>query len=122
MLSKNYILYDGECPVCKNYISFMNVKKKFGIQLLNARLYPELVQFYRDKEIDINDGFLLKLDEKVYYGDDCINKITSLGNSKNYLVKIHDFIFASKLISKLLYPIFVILRKILLFIINVKKL
>jgi predicted DCC family thiol-disulfide oxidoreductase YuxK len=121
MISENYILYDGECPVCKNYIAFMNLKKNFGVQLLNARFYPELVQFYRDKNMDINDGFLLKLDDKIYYGSDCINKITSLGNSKNYLTNMHDVIFSSKLVSKLFYPIFVVLRKILLFILNIKK-
>jgi predicted DCC family thiol-disulfide oxidoreductase YuxK len=31
------LYYDGDCPFCKKYAIFVDMRKKFDIQLINAR-------------------------------------------------------------------------------------
>ena len=57
---------------------------------------------------------------KLYYGHDAINIISILGNKNSIKNKLAISIFKNKLISKMLYPILKIGRRIILIILGKK--
>ena len=41
--ARNLLLYDGDCPVCSNYVQLMQVRKTIGPRdVLNMREQPDL--------------------------------------------------------------------------------
>ena len=70
---ENYLLYDGDCPFCSNYVRMMRLRKAAGpIALLNMRDHPELAAHHRAQGYDLNQGMLLHLDGCDYWGADAI--------------------------------------------------
>ena len=61
------ILYDGECPVCGEYLNLLKIRELAGeVQLVNARTRPDLVEGLRAAGYEINDaGFQGTADHRV---------------------------------------------------------
>ena len=115
------IIYDDGCPVCSYYVSFSTIKEKFGkLNLLKARSNEEVLKYVKSLNLDINEGMIVYFEDKLYYGHDAINIISILGNKKTIKNKLAVSIFKHKLISKALYPILKIGRRILLIILGKK--
>ena len=58
-LPRNYLLYDGDCPFCTNYVRMVQLRKAVGpVALLNMRDHPDLAASYRAQGYDLNDGML----------------------------------------------------------------
>jgi predicted DCC family thiol-disulfide oxidoreductase YuxK len=65
----DYLLYDGECPVCAGFVRFAEFRRRHpGLQLLDARGQPDLVADLRRRGYEINDGMVLVIDGRLYYG------------------------------------------------------
>ncbi len=115
------IVYDNGCPVCSYYISFSSIKEKFGkLNLVKARSNEDILQYVKSLNLDINEGMLVYFKNKIYYGHDAINIISILGDKNSIKNSLAISIFKNKLISKALYPILKIGRRILLFILGKK--
>ena len=122
MKYNNSIIYDGECPICKNFIIFTQLKKyNPEIEIINARENQEVVNYFRNLGYKIDDGFILVLKEEIYYGDKCLQKITEIINKKNILRNLYSQIFKHKIIYFFSYPFFKLIRSIILKIIGFKK-
>ncbi len=104
---KNYLLYDKDCPFCRNYMKYQEMKENFSdIKILNARDNMELVKELKMLNYNIDDGMILKIDDKIYFGDEVINFLAKNGKNKNFVSSLTNILFKSYLISKILYPIF----------------
>ena len=115
------IVYDNGCPVCSYYISFSSIKEKFGkLNLVKARSNEDILQYVKSLNLDINEGMLVYFKNKIYYGHDAINIISILGDKNSIKNSLAISIFKNKLISKALYPILKIGRRILLIILGKK--
>ncbi|MDO9382155.1 MAG: DCC1-like thiol-disulfide oxidoreductase family protein [Hyphomicrobiaceae bacterium] len=74
----DYLLYDGECPICAGFVKFAEFRRRHpDLQLLDARHEPGLVAELRRKGYEINDGMVLLVDAKLYYGADASAKLAS---------------------------------------------
>lgn len=74
----DYLLYDGECPVCAGFVAFGEFRRRHpGIALLDARHEPDLVASLRAKGYDVNDGMVLVIDGRLYFGGDASRKLSS---------------------------------------------
>jgi predicted DCC family thiol-disulfide oxidoreductase YuxK len=77
-IAKNFLLYDGDCPFCSNYVRMLQLQKAVGpIDLLNMRDHPDLAVAYKAQGYDLNQGMLLHLDGQDYWGADCINSVNA---------------------------------------------
>ena len=104
---KNYLLYDKDCPFCRNYMKYQEMKENFSdIKILNARDNMELVKELKMLNYNIDDGMILKIDDKIYFGDEVINFLAKNGKNKNFVSSLTNILFKSYFISKMLYPIF----------------
>jgi len=102
----NWLLYDGECPFCSSYVSFVRLREAIGpIMLADARQHPALVAESRALGYDIDVGMVLKLDGRYYFGGDCIHALSLLTTPSGIFNRLNRVLFRSKRISRLAYPV-----------------
>ena len=115
------IIYDDGCPVCSYYIEFSHIKKKYGkINYIKARNNQVILDFIQSLNLDINEGMIVVFEKRIYYGHNAVNLISILGEKDTFKNTVVISIFKYKIISKLLYPLLKLGRRILLFIIGRK--
>lgn len=115
------IIYDGECPLCKSYVSHLRLKKTVDVQLINARENKSILNNQELKHIDINQGMILILNGKIYSGDECVHILALLSTPSGSFNKFNYLIFKNKHLSKILYPLMRTGRNMLLKLLGIKK-
>jgi predicted DCC family thiol-disulfide oxidoreductase YuxK len=79
---RDFLLYDGECPVCSAYVAMSRLRRLHPhILVLNARAEPHLVAELRAKGYEIDEGMVLCLDGAIHFGADATRMIAVLGRS-----------------------------------------
>ncbi|MBB1626390.1 DCC1-like thiol-disulfide oxidoreductase family protein [Achromobacter sp. UMC71] len=102
---QNFLLYDGDCPFCTNYVQMMQLQKAVGpVALLNMREHADLAAAFRKQGYDLNEGMLLRLDGKTYWGADCINRLALISTGNDLFNKLNAAVFRRPCLSAALYP------------------
>lgn len=101
-----WLLYDGECPFCSAYVRMVRLRDAIGpLPLIDAREGgPEL----REAEaagLDLDEGMVLKLDGRLYHGQDCVNRIAMLTTLSGGFNRLNAWVFRSPARSAALYPV-----------------
>ena len=106
------LIYDGDCPFCRNYIAFLRLRTRFpDLELLNAREIPDAVNALRAKGFEINDSMILLEKDNVYWGSIVIQYLARLPDRNSAFTKINRMMLGHPFLAKSLYPILVRLRK-----------
>jgi predicted DCC family thiol-disulfide oxidoreductase YuxK len=101
-----WIVYDGECPFCSRYVAMLRLRESLGpVALVNARDGGPEVEEARAAGLDLDQGMVLKLDGRLYHGDECINRLALLSTPSSAFNRINGAIFRSPTASRLLYPV-----------------
>lgn len=101
----NYLLYDGDCPFCSNYVAFTRLRDAVGpVALLDAREHPDLVREHARAGRDINQGMILQLDGVTYFGGDVLNRLALLSTGNGAFNKFTAAVFRDRRVAGLLYP------------------
>jgi predicted DCC family thiol-disulfide oxidoreductase YuxK len=104
--SANWLLYDGDCPLCSQYVVHVRLKAAVGpVTLANAREHPALVEEVRRLGYNVDEGMVLKLNGRYYYGADCIHALALLTTSAGWFNRINSMAFRSRAFSRFAYPI-----------------
>lgn len=111
------LFYDEECPFCKNYTNFLQLKKSFDLKLIDARKNKIELENIR-KNLDINDGFIVVYENHCFQGAKALEFLNSAVDKTTILGKLHFFFAYENVFSKFLYKILFILRKFILFILR----
>jgi predicted DCC family thiol-disulfide oxidoreductase YuxK len=102
----NYLIYDGECPFCSNFVQMTKLRETIGpLRLINARENGHEVQAATAQGFVIDQGMLLMLDGKTYYGADCLNRLALLSSRSNVFNKLVYAMFRMPVIARLSYPV-----------------
>lgn len=103
---KAWIVYDGECPFCRNYMALVKLRNSIGtVKLVNAREFGPEVQAVIDAGLNLDDGMVLSYKGQIFHGADCIQMIALLSEDSSFFGKINIWIFKSPSRAKLIYPI-----------------
>ena len=123
MQNKNILLvYDKECPLCDNYCQMVRIQKSIGtLILVNARDKSEVMDEVTRLGLDIDQGMVLKMQEKIYYGADAIHALALISSRSGFLNRLSYWLFSNKYIAAILYPLFKFFRNMLLKMLKVKK-
>ena len=79
-MDTNFLLYDGDCPVCSAYVAMARLRQLYpDLRVINARSERTLVVELRREGYEINDGMVLSLDGTIYFGADAMRMIANLG-------------------------------------------
>lgn len=109
------VLYDTECPVCDAYCSIAEIEKSKGsIERIDARKDGDLLREVTAKNLDIDEGMVVKYRNELYYGADAIHILSILAPRKSLFEKISYHLFKSKTRARLIYPVLKAGRNLLL--------
>lgn len=103
--SEAWIIYDGECPFCKNYVRLLRLKEVIdNVRLINARDDTKEAQLIREKGYDLDEGMIFFYNGHYHYGAEAIHMMAMLSGSSRFINRVNGFIFRSKSLSSVLYP------------------
>ena len=109
------LVYDKECPACNNYCQVVQVRKTVGnLKVINARDDSDVMKEITSKGLNIDQGMILKMGDKLYYGADAIHALALISSRSGFLNRLNYSLFKSKNTSRFLYPILRFFRNILL--------
>jgi predicted DCC family thiol-disulfide oxidoreductase YuxK len=79
-LQSDFLLYDGDCPICSAYVAFSRLRQLYPhLRVLSARTEPALVAELRHRGYEINEGMVLSLGGTIYFAAAATQMIASLG-------------------------------------------
>ena len=113
MSSTLVFIYDGECPFCNQFAELLELRSNLpNIQIKDARKNPiDLPDGY---DMDIKGAILIK-DGELLHGAEAINSICAqIKAPSDALLKVLLIAFSSKKRTKLLFPILLFSRRVLL--------
>ena len=114
-LPKVIVVYDGECPFCRNYCRRVRIQRNVGcLKLIDARLDSEIMQEITQRGLDIDQGMVVKIDKCIYYGSDALHVLSLLSSRSNLFNQINFWLFCHPLITRVLYPVLRACRNLVL--------
>lgn len=109
------LVYDKECPVCHAYCQLVRIRESVGeLKIVDARDDSEILREITASGLDIDQGMVLKMGGRLYYGADAIHMLALISQRTGVFNRINYWIFSSRKLSFWLYPIFRFLRNLLL--------
>lgn len=120
MTNTVYLIYDGECPICSYAATMAKIREAAGkLEILNARETHPLVLAIKKQGYNLDKGIVVKDGDKIYYGKDAMNFLALVGTAHNWFNRLSIFLFRSKTLSAVFYPLFKAIRRSLLFILKI---
>lgn len=112
------LIYDGDCPLCRNYVAAQRLQQHFGkLTLFNARdlpeQAPELLAELQQQELILNQTMLLRLDGRWLKGAQVIQLLATL-NEPNWRNRLWLLWFQSERRARFSYPLLRACRNLLL--------
>src|SRR3990167_3513777 len=96
-----WIVYDGDCPFCTQYVKLVRLRETIGkVKPLNAREDHPVVRFVRAKGIDLNQEMALVKGDDVIAGPDVIHRLALLSIGSGFFNGLMVKMFASKGLQK----------------------
>ena len=103
--SEIYIVYDGECPFCTEYVKMVRLREAVGkVNLVNAREDHPAVQFAAARGVDLNEEMALIMNGEVHSGPDCMNRIALMSTGAGPFNALMARVFSSPRTARFLYP------------------
>jgi predicted DCC family thiol-disulfide oxidoreductase YuxK len=104
-MSGNYLLYDGDCPLCGRFVAMTRLRETLpGFHLIDARADPQLVAFHRSEGREVNDGMILAIGDAFYHGADALSGIVGLTTSSSLFNRANVALFRSAPVARAVYP------------------
>lgn len=109
------LVYDKECPACNNYCQMVRIRESVGeLQLIDARETSPIVDEITAAGLDIDEGMVLKMNDQLYYGADAIHALSMISSRSGIFNRLVYWVFKSKRVSHVLYPMLKAGRLVLL--------
>lgn len=115
MTETAFIVYDGECIFCQNYVSFIRLKDAVGpVELIDARSNDPRVADLVAQGFDLDEGMVFVNRGQVHYGADAIHILSQLTSPVGALNWLNGRIFASPALTRAVYPLLKVGRRLTL--------
>ncbi len=109
------IVYDGDCPLCSSYVLFYRLRSlKADVRLIDARESDPLVDEVRRRNLDLDQGMVVRYGGRYYHGADAMHLLAILGSSGGIFNRLNRAIFRRRNLARVLYPGLVFGRRVLL--------
>lgn len=119
---KVLVVYDAACPFCSAYIRLLRIQRLASVELLDARHAPDVVDAWRQRGYDLDEGMVVQIDQEVYFGGEAIHVLSMISGRSGFLNKLNYRIFRSRRFAMLAYPLMRRLRNMSLSLLGRKKL
>ncbi|MGH8224094.1 MAG: DCC1-like thiol-disulfide oxidoreductase family protein, partial [Woeseiaceae bacterium] len=109
------LVYDTQCPACDYYCRLARIRESAGgLVLVNARDGGPVMDEISAAGLDIDQGMVLKVGDRLYYGADAIHMLALLGTRSGVFNRLTFWMFRSRRVAAVLYPILRFFRNLLL--------
>lgn len=112
--AETQIIYDGACPLCSAYVRHTAFNGTAAVEYIDARQCPELVNRLSQQGIDLDEGLLVRIDNKTHHGADAMQALSAITKRQGLWNRFIASLFATPQSSRLLYPFFRTGRNLLL--------
>lgn len=110
-----FLVYDKECPACDYYCNTVRIRESVGnLILIDARETSSQLDEITDAGLDIDQGMVLIVGDRMYYGADAIHALAMMGTRSGFVNRLSYWCFKSKPVARVLYPILRAGRNLLL--------
>lgn len=100
------LVYDMQCPACDSYCRRLRLHQYAGeLKLVDARQPGDIMQEITDLGLDVDEGMVLKIGEQLYYGAEAMHILALLSSRSNIFNHLNFYLFKSRGLSNLLYPL-----------------
>ena len=109
------LVYDQECPFCSAYVRMLRIRETVGkLVLHDARQGGAIVDEITQQGLDIDQGMVLKMANRFYYGADAIHALSLISSKSGMFNRLNYWIFRKETLSRLFYPVLRFGRSIVL--------
>ena len=109
------VIYDGHCPLCQSYVSFVDLKSACEeLVLTDARESQEARERADALGVNLDEGFMVLIDNAHYTGAQALNKLAELSDRGGPINRLNHLLFRSDRRARRLYPFMVQGRNLLL--------
>lgn len=116
------VVYDGECPFCRNYCRLVKIRDAVGsLRLIDARQSSAIMEEINELGLDIDQGMVVKFEDRIYYGSDAIYILSLFSSRSDLFNRLNFLIFRSQRVSAILYPFLKTCRNFALWLLNIPK-
>ncbi len=116
------LVYDRQCPLCDHYCQLVRIRESTGkLVLVDAREDSAIMQEITAAGLDIDQGMVLKLQGRVYYGSEAMHVLSLLSTRSGIFNRINFWVFRSPRMSGILYPVFRFFRNLFLKVMGTTK-
>ena len=116
------LVYDKECPACDRYCQIVRIRESVGdLKIIDAREASDVLGEITEQGMDIDQGMVLKMGGQLYYGAEAIHALALISSRSGIFNRFNYWVFKSRTLSAILYPILRSLRNLLLKILGKSK-
>jgi predicted DCC family thiol-disulfide oxidoreductase YuxK len=110
-----FLVYDKQCPVCDNYCRLVHIRETVGeLKLMDARESSAVMDEITVQGLDIDQGRVLKMGDRLYYGSDAIHALALISSRSGIFNRLNYWMFKSRTLSRIFYPVLRFFRNLLL--------
>lgn len=107
------VVYDKECPICDFYCTRADIGNG-NLVLVDAREDSDIMRDITATGLDIDEGMVVRVGDKLHYGSDAIHELARLSSGKGFVNFFGKLVFRSRTAAHLLYPPLKFIRNVLL--------
>ena len=116
------LIYDRECPACNFYCQIIQIRNTVGeLKIIDARETSDIMDEITIQGLDIDQGMVLKMGSELYYGSDAIHALALISSRSGLFNRLNYWMFKSKTLSKVIYPLLRFCRNLLLKVLGKSK-
>jgi len=109
------LVYDKQCPICEFYCQRIDVKESAGrLVRIDARDNSDIMQDITALGLDIDEGMVVRVENKLHYGADAIHELALLSSGNGFVNAMAKLTFGSRAMARVLYPFFRFVRNFFL--------
>lgn len=75
------IFYDGDCPLCRNYVQMLRLREAAGsVVLIDARGADPRLADLRQAGCDLNVGMVVRRDGQIWHGAEAVRLLSDMSS------------------------------------------
>jgi predicted DCC family thiol-disulfide oxidoreductase YuxK len=100
------IVYDGHCPFCSSYVRLYTIRESGRrVNLIDGRSPHPLVDEILRQKLDLDQGMVVKMGNRMYHGAAALNVLAILGSNGTLFNRINRALFQRPRLASWLYPL-----------------
>lgn len=104
-LSGSFVVYDGECVFCQNYVQFVRLRNTIGpVELIDARSGDPRVKAVEREGLDLDEGMVFVWNGRIFHGEAAVHVLAGLSSDLTFASRLNRKIFSNRVLARIFYP------------------